>query len=64
MTQLQATDLQQNPHLFNREIALKDDVALLARLQVEELVRSEPERVSEILAQWAADELASAGAGR
>lgn len=40
------------------------DPALLARLQVEELVRSEPERVSEILAQWAADELASAGAGR
>ena len=34
MTQLQATDLHRNPHLFNREIALKDDVALLARLHL------------------------------
>jgi flagellar biosynthesis/type III secretory pathway M-ring protein FliF/YscJ len=49
--------------LAERELAAVDP-ALLARLQVEELVRSEPERVSEILAQWAADELASAGAGR
>lgn len=34
MTQLQTADLLQNPHLFDREIALKDGVALLARLHL------------------------------
>jgi flagellar M-ring protein FliF len=38
------------------------DPSLLARAQVEELVRSDPERVSEILAQWARDELEQVGA--
>lgn len=38
------------------------DPALLARAQVEELVRSDPERVSEILAQWAKEEPQRVGA--
>ncbi len=42
----------------------RTDPALLARMRVEELVRNEPERVSEILAEWAAEEISAAGAGR
>ena len=38
------------------------DPSLLARAQVEELVRSDPERVSEILAQWAKEEPQHVGA--
>ena len=40
------------------------DPELLARMQVEELVRSEPERVSEVLAQWAAEDSNPVGAGQ
>jgi len=40
------------------------DPDLLARVQVEELVRSDPEKVSEILAEWAAASQETAGAGK
>jgi flagellar M-ring protein FliF len=40
------------------------DPELLARMRVEQLVREEPERVSEILTQWAAEELTTVGAGQ
>jgi flagellar biosynthesis/type III secretory pathway M-ring protein FliF/YscJ len=40
------------------------DPELLARVQVEQLVRSDPERVSEILAQWASTSFEKAGTGR
>lgn len=40
------------------------DPELLARMQVEELVKSEPERVSEILAQWATEDSSPVGAGQ
>ena len=44
--------------------ALAIDPELLARGQVEELVKSDPERVGEILARWASEERATVGAGR
>lgn len=40
------------------------DPELLARAQVEELVRSDPERVSAILANWASEAAESVGAGQ
>jgi flagellar M-ring protein FliF len=40
------------------------ELELLARVQIEELVRTKPERVSEILAQWAAEETATTGANK
>ena len=40
------------------------DADALARLQVEELVRSDPERVGEILSRWALEEPEPAGARR
>jgi len=39
------------------------DPELLARAQVEELVRSDPEKVGEILARWAVEETEKVGAG-
>ena len=40
------------------------DPELLARVQVEDLVKNDPERVSEILAQWASESAESVGANR
>ncbi len=40
------------------------DPELLARVQVEDLVKNDPERVSEILAQWASESVESPGANR
>ena len=42
-----------SPHLLDDEALAQLDPEILARAQVEELVRSDPERVTDILKQWA-----------
>jgi len=42
-----------SPHLLDEEQLAQIDPEILARAQVEELVRSDPERVTDILKQWA-----------